>query len=141
MDTGADANVLPLNIFQKIPGPTHLKPTCIALVAYGGARLKPEGTVSLTCEMAKMKSDLQFFVTKQSSTPILGREACEKLLLVKRMEETAGHQPQKKSWWKPIHLSSVAWASFQGCITFILTPTWPQSYTAVEKYPSLLWTG
>ncbi|XP_057679220.1 uncharacterized protein K02A2.6 isoform X2 [Corythoichthys intestinalis] len=86
LDTGADANVLPLSILQKIPGPHQLQPTRVALVAYGGSRLKPEGTVSLTCDVARTKTDLQFFITKLPSTPILGRDACEQLNLVKRLE-------------------------------------------------------
>ena len=89
LGTGAEANVLPLNIFQKIPGPARLEPTHIALVAYGGACLKPKGTVTFTCEAPNVKANLQFFVTTQSSTPILGREACATMQLVRRMETLA----------------------------------------------------
>ena len=96
LDTGADANVLPMNIFKKIPGPNQLKPTPVVLVAYGGARLAPEGTVSFICETTKSKSGLQFFVTKHSSTPILGREACEKLQLVKRVDMIRVKAPATK---------------------------------------------
>lgn len=67
----------PAAFLQKIPGPGQLKPIQIALVAYGGTHLQPEGIVNFMCEMPKGKSDLQFFVTKDSSTPILGRDAFE----------------------------------------------------------------
>ena len=96
LDTGLKVNVLPLNIFQKIPGPARLEPTHLALVAYGGARLKPKGTVTFTCEAPNVKANLQFFVTTQSSTPILGREACETMQLVRRMETLAVKAPATK---------------------------------------------
>ncbi|XP_063046009.1 uncharacterized protein K02A2.6-like [Engraulis encrasicolus] len=96
LDTGADANVLPLSILQKIPGPHQLQPTHITLVAYGGTRLKPEGTVKLTCDVARTTTDLLFFITKHSSTPILGRDACEQLQLVKRMQTIALKAPATK---------------------------------------------
>ncbi|ROL43988.1 Calcium-activated chloride channel regulator 3A-1 [Anabarilius grahami] len=41
LDTGADANVLPLEQIRKLPGDVILKPTETMLVAYGGARIKP----------------------------------------------------------------------------------------------------
>lgn len=96
LDTGADVNVLPLTIFQKIPGPAQLEPSHIALVAYGGARLKPKGTVTFTCETSNAKAKLLFFVTTQSSTPILGREDCEVLRLVRRTETFAVKAPATK---------------------------------------------
>ena len=96
LDTGADANVLPMNIFQKIPGHNPLQPTPVVLVAYRGARLAPEGTVSFIRETTKSKSGLRFFVTKHSSTPILGKEACKKLKLVKIMDMIRVKEPATK---------------------------------------------
>ena len=86
IDTGADGNVLPLSIVESLPGHIQLQPTRTVLVAYGGTRLKPEGTVSLVCETAKAKANLEFYVINQSAVPIMGREASEELRLVKRID-------------------------------------------------------
>lgn len=72
LDTGAEANVLPL--------------TKTVLVAYGGMRLKLEGVITLKCSTPKSQASLTVYVSRRSSTPILGNEACEQLHLVKRVD-------------------------------------------------------
>ena len=94
LDTGAEANVLPLKVFTAMTRKarrerrTHLKlqPTKTVLVAYGGMRLKPEGVVTLKCSTPKTQASLTFYVSRHSSIPILGNEACEELRLVKRVD-------------------------------------------------------
>lgn len=39
LDTGADANVLPMSIFKQLPGPIQLCPTKTVLIAFGGAHI------------------------------------------------------------------------------------------------------
>lgn len=56
------------------------------MVAYGGVKLKPEGTISLECSNAQTKSNLLFYVSNHSDTAILGKDACEALGLIKRMD-------------------------------------------------------
>lgn len=70
LDTGAEANVLPLSTFQTLKS----------------FRLKPAGVVQLECVTPKVKTNLLFYVTKHSQMPILSREACELLQLVKKVE-------------------------------------------------------
>lgn len=86
LDTGAEANVLPFSIVRQIPGPIRLQPTQTVLIAFGGARLHPNGVVSLKCKTAKTTATLNFHVTSQTDMPILGRAACEDLQLVQRVE-------------------------------------------------------
>lgn len=38
----------------------HIRPTKTVLVAYGGVKLKPKGTVSLECSTAQTKATLLF---------------------------------------------------------------------------------
>lgn len=86
LDTGGEANVLPLSIVKKFPGPVMPKPTLTVLVAFGGTRSTPKGVVSLKCKTDKATATLQFYVSDQSDMPILDRAACEELQLVKRIE-------------------------------------------------------
>ena len=94
LDTGAEANVLPFQVFKSMVRKARrgkrmklsLKPTETMLTAYGGARLKPEGMLILTCSTARAQAKLTFYVSKHSSVPILGRAACEHLSLIKRVE-------------------------------------------------------
>lgn len=96
LDTGAEANVLPLSIVQQMPGPIQLHSTSTVLVAFGGARLTPKGIVSLECRTAKAAATLQFYVSSQSDMPIMGRAACEELQLVKRIEALTTKSPATK---------------------------------------------
>lgn len=86
LDTGAEANVLPMYIVQKIPGPVKPQPTSTVLIAFGETRSTPKGVVSLKCKTHKATATLQFYVSNQSDMLILGRAACEEPQLVKRIE-------------------------------------------------------
>ncbi|KAK7879228.1 hypothetical protein WMY93_033987 [Mugilogobius chulae] len=94
LDTGAETNVLPQTVYKSLKRKARrekridlqLKPTKTVLVAYGGVKLKPEGTILLECSTAKIKTNLLFYVSNHSNTAILGKEACEALGLVKRMD-------------------------------------------------------
>ena len=52
LDTGAEANVLPLSIFtgKKLYELCELGKTEIMLISYGNPMLKPEGCVDLLCK-------------------------------------------------------------------------------------------
>ncbi|XP_061128337.1 uncharacterized protein K02A2.6-like [Syngnathus typhle] len=96
LDTGADANVLPRQLYQQLPGPVQLRPTKTVLIAFGGARLTADGVASLECRTSKRKAVLDFHVSSQADKPILGGEACEELQLVKRMGSLAAKAPQQQ---------------------------------------------
>uniref|UniRef100_A0A1A8IVJ0 Peptidase A2 domain-containing protein n=1 Tax=Nothobranchius kuhntae TaxID=321403 RepID=A0A1A8IVJ0_NOTKU len=86
LDTGADANVLPMQVYHKIPGPVQLRSTKTVLIAFGGARISAEGIVSLECVTSKGSAVLDFLVSRQADKAILGGQACEELQLVKRVD-------------------------------------------------------
>ncbi len=65
-------------------------------MAYGGTRIRPAGYAFLKCRKGQNLSKLLFFVTEQSTPPILGRVACEKLNLVKRIEQVGATVPATK---------------------------------------------
>nr|XP_054591203.1 uncharacterized protein K02A2.6-like [Nothobranchius furzeri] len=86
LDTGADANVLPMQVYHKIPGPVQLRSTKTVLIAFGGARIRAEGIVSLDCVTSKGSAVLDFLVSRQADKAISGGQACEELQLVKRVD-------------------------------------------------------
>lgn len=91
LDTGADANVLPMCILKQLPGPIQLHPTTTVLVAFGGARLPSNGVASLQCKTARHTANIEFHVAREADKAILGGEACTELGLVKRVETHTPH--------------------------------------------------
>lgn len=89
LDTGAEANVLPLSVYLKLRNKSPLSETSVILSSYGDFKVKPEGTLNLHCEARGMKENLPFFVAAVESPPILGLSACQKLNLVRRVESVA----------------------------------------------------
>ena len=84
IDTGAQANVLPLKVFnKKINKPNLLEPSSHKLISYTGQQLKTTGKVKLQCKYKDRQDDLTFHVVDTEAQPILGLQACIDLQLVK----------------------------------------------------------
>ena len=96
LDKGADANVLPMHVYRKLPGPIQLRPTQTVLITFGGARLPTDGVASLECRTPKHKAMLDFHVSSRADKPILGGDACEELQLVRRVEALTARSPQPR---------------------------------------------
>ncbi len=91
LDTGAEANVLPLKTFQKLNiRNSPLRPTNTTLIGYGNNRIKTEGKIILSCETTSQKRDLEFCVVDVESPPVLGLKACQQLSLVQRTIHSIG---------------------------------------------------
>ncbi|GBM97684.1 Uncharacterized protein K02A2.6 [Araneus ventricosus] len=90
LDTGAEINVLPLSVYKSmcLPLKCTLSKTNITLVSYGNFKLNPEGELILNCSVNQYhKVPLKFVVVNVSSRPILGLSACQKLNLIKKIEQ------------------------------------------------------
>ena len=87
LDTGAEANVIPQNLFYKLPH-NQLKDTKTKLSTYGNNVVTPLGKTKLTCETksTNIKQDLDFYVVNFQATPILGLEACKTLKLLEKVD-------------------------------------------------------
>ena len=72
LDTGAEANILPIATYNKLSLKPPLKPTDVKLTAYGGTSLSPLGRCQLNCNVKGFNHTLQFFVLDVDSQPILG---------------------------------------------------------------------
>ena len=73
LDTGAQANVLPMKIFETLTPMVALQPTQTILSAFvNGVKVKPAGTVMLQCipENADVPTSIEFFVTNHTNLPV-----------------------------------------------------------------------
>ena len=96
LDTGAQANVLPMKVFEMLTPRVELQPTQTILSAFvNGVKVKPAGTVTLQCipENADVPMSIEFFVTNHTNLPLLGCRTCEVLGLVKRVCEPSDEKP------------------------------------------------
>lgn len=87
LDTGAEVNVLPLNIYKKLNIDKKLENTNIMLVTYGNFKLKPEGKIVLNCICNERSEKLEFIVLNVESKPLLGLNGCIKFNLVKQVDQ------------------------------------------------------
>ena len=90
LDTGAQCNVLPKTVYDKITT-MPLLPSLARLESYSKTCIKPVGRCELTCWVRGHKHQVLFQVVDGSYTPLLGRESCEQLGLVQRIS-TIGSQ-------------------------------------------------
>ena len=79
LDTGSEANILPVRIYNKIPD-TKLRPPKCRLVTYTGQRVNPVGDTEITVNGCVLK----FHITRIGS-PILSKQACVELNLITRV--------------------------------------------------------
>ena len=75
LDTGAEANVLPLSVYSKLKNKSPLLETSVVLSSYGEFKVKPEGKLNLSCKIQGMEQTLPFFVVAVESSPILEHSA------------------------------------------------------------------
>ena len=87
LDTGAQANVLPVSTYRRIRPIQQLLQTKTVLTAFGNVKIKPVGVIKLrvTCPDTKRNQVMEFFVTDTDDIPILGKDACQSMNLVKRV--------------------------------------------------------
>ena len=111
LDTGAEANILPISTYNKFPFKPPLHPTNTKLTAYGGASLSPIGVCSLDCNVKGLQRNVKFFVLDVDSQPILGLKDCEQMGLIKRIDLIiTGQLTKQYSMQKCFHRS---WLSRQ----------------------------
>ena len=90
LDTGADTNCIPLNVFRTLTGHNKIpvRKSSATLKGYGDNPINHIGKVNLSCTAKSGKSAFyDFFITTSDGPPILGRQACSDLDLVKLVHE------------------------------------------------------
>lgn len=89
LDTGAQANIIPSHVFNRIPK-VKLEKSRVRLINYNGSRINNLGMCNLVCnvENKQEKINLDFqIVDSENAPPVLGLQACKKLKLIKRLNE------------------------------------------------------
>lgn len=88
IDTGADANVIPLTYVNKLGLPESIvEPSTICLRSYTGDKLDVIGTCWLYCQKDEKNYTIPFYVINtDNALPILGLETCILLNLIKRID-------------------------------------------------------
>lgn len=82
IDTGAEIDVLPMNVVERL-GHTEIKETGITLRAFGGHRLKPTGMCSLLSTFNGIKLKINHAVVDKNFMPILGLKSCIRFGIVR----------------------------------------------------------
>ena len=88
LDSGAQGNVLPLEVYRRIIPAVPLKSTNTVLAGFArDMKVKPVGTVTYTCTTRKgTEQSVQFYVVEESDTPLLGRRSSESLGLIQLVQ-------------------------------------------------------
>ena len=82
LDTGSQANILPKSMMNQMTGVTLSPPTC-RIVTYSGHTMTPHGEATIHVEGAPIK-----FLIIAGGAPILGKQACERLGLLTRVDSS-----------------------------------------------------
>jgi hypothetical protein len=90
LDTGAQANLIPKRLFDKIPDKdSFLKQSKIKLLNYSGHSITNLGKCTFRCKVNQEENNCQldFFIveTDKNAPAILGLNACQKLKLIERV--------------------------------------------------------
>ncbi|CAH0713223.1 unnamed protein product, partial [Brenthis ino] len=99
LDSGADVNIIPMNLFQEITKnsskPLTLNKTSANLESWNGYKTPIEGIIKLKIKTNNIDTEETFCVAGgKQSIPILSRDTCVKLNLIQRMEISEVSKPQ-----------------------------------------------
>lgn len=88
IDTGADVNVLPFDVYNKYCVDVPTKPSKVKLVAYDGSKISTVGSAYLKClPEDREEQRIKFIIVKTQSNPIIGLKTATDLNLIKRVQQ------------------------------------------------------
>ncbi|XP_065283218.1 uncharacterized protein [Dermacentor albipictus] len=76
VDTGSQANLIPLSLFQRISKVNTLRKSAAVLTAYNGSEIKHLGVATEALEMNGTTRDTAFFIVKKGRQAIIGLSTC-----------------------------------------------------------------
>lgn len=97
VDTGAETDVLPLNVLKKL-GPVELQSTSVTLRAFGGQKLKPIGMCTLLLSFNGISLKINFAVVDLDFVPIVGLKTCVRLGIVQQSRANKNTKYKKKQF-------------------------------------------
>lgn len=87
LDTGAECNVLSEKVYKLLNIPGRLQRSSCKLVTYSGHKMAPLGKRALNCVYKGQKYKILFEIMKHDAPAILGRAACQRMGMIKRLYE------------------------------------------------------
>lgn len=95
VDTGSQANIIPMSIYRELKGPKiPIQASKTSLTSYTGDELDVVGKCTLKC----MNKHLNFFVSKTNQYPILGFQASQELDIIKVVMATNKEEQLKEKY-------------------------------------------
>ena len=83
VDTGAQCNILPLQVFNKIRNRPTLDHCTMKLTTYGGNTINPVGKCEMNITTKHQSEKADFFIVKVENTkPLLGLKTCHRLNII-----------------------------------------------------------
>lgn len=86
LDTGSSINVLPFKYFSKLQDKIILKECMSTVSSYSGHNIEITGICSLVVKFKNIQETLEFYVINYDAVPILGLDGCQKLNIIKRID-------------------------------------------------------
>ena len=101
VDTGAQCNVLPLNVYKAATGDTYLRNVAhndSYIIAYGGAKIPVLGEVILSVSRRQREYKLRCKLVENSNMrPLLGRRACVGMEIIKFLDNDVIQPPNPET--------------------------------------------
>ena len=82
IDTGVEANSVPHNVWERIEGRPMLTSSHVTLRAFGGASVEHVGKAKTLLNVNNRSVEVEVFITKEKTVPVLGLHTCVVLGLV-----------------------------------------------------------
>ena len=119
VDTGADANIIPVGTLHTLAPNARIEPTDWTLSTYNNQPLRVLGTTQLVLSSTRVKrATLEFVVIEEGASSIIGWEsAIHHLHLMKRLfvvEKSQGRSQHTQSKWNTAHLHAAFPDVFNG---------------------------
>ncbi|XP_030763270.1 uncharacterized protein K02A2.6-like [Sitophilus oryzae] len=86
IDTGAQANILPLKLYNSLGIKSNLRQTQVTLTSYTGNNLKIVGKCYIPCKKDDKTFNLEFYIVDSNTQAILGLDSSLELNLIKRID-------------------------------------------------------
>lgn len=97
LDTGADINVLPYNIYLSVCPEIPLQINKTKVMAYGGFQVNTKGLIEVICTPENRDpAELKFVVIDTSSPPVLSLSSCIQLNLINKIELLQTEETKEK---------------------------------------------
>ncbi|XP_075733513.1 uncharacterized protein LOC142775690 isoform X1 [Rhipicephalus microplus] len=89
VDTGSQANLLPVRIYNRMHPSPEMKQSSVVLHSYGGDTIKHLGVIRTEATLGDQAIPLDFFVVRKGRQAILGLQASERLGLLSRVHSVS----------------------------------------------------